>query len=121
MDLKTTLQNDMKSAMKAGEPVKTGCLRMLIAEIKKREIDKRSVLDEGEIQKTVSWSLSSFSVGRQIDRTIIPPHGGISWHPRADSNCALRLRRPTLCPLSYGGGRRNFITDESYAAVQLRR
>ena len=44
----------MKSAMKAGEPVKTGCLRMLIAEIKKREIDKRSVLDEGEIQKTVS-------------------------------------------------------------------
>ena len=54
MDLKTTIQNDMKSAMKAGEPVKTGCLRMLIAEIKKREIDKRSVLDEGEIQKTVS-------------------------------------------------------------------
>ncbi|MFM8314223.1 MAG: GatB/YqeY domain-containing protein [Deltaproteobacteria bacterium] len=34
--------------------MKTGCLRMLIAEIKKREIDKRSVLDEGEIQKTVS-------------------------------------------------------------------
>src|SRR5512139_3390576 len=36
-----------------------------------------------------------------------------SWRekrPRADSNCALRLRRPTLCPLSYGGGRRNFIT-----------
>jgi len=54
MDLKTTIQNDMKTAMKAGEPVKTGCLRMLIAEIKKREIDKRSALDENEIQKTVS-------------------------------------------------------------------
>ena len=54
MDLKTTLQNDMKSAMKAGEPVKTGCLRMLIAEIKKREIDKKAPLDEAEIQKTIS-------------------------------------------------------------------
>ncbi len=54
MDLKTTIQNDMKTAMKAGEPVKTGCLRILIAEIKKREIDKRTTLDEGEIQKTIS-------------------------------------------------------------------
>ena len=44
----------MKTALKAGEPVKTGCLRMLIAEIKKREIDKRSPLDEGEIHKTIS-------------------------------------------------------------------
>src|SRR6266498_402110 len=25
--------------------------------------------------------------------------------PYTDSNCALRLRRPTLCPLSYRGGR----------------
>jgi uncharacterized protein YqeY len=54
MDLKTTIQNDMKTAMKAGEPLKTGCLRMLIAEIKKREIDKKAPLDVGEIQKTVS-------------------------------------------------------------------
>jgi hypothetical protein len=35
--------------------------------------------------------------------------GGV-WRPRADSNCALRLRRPTLCPLSYGGGQGDFIT-----------
>lgn len=54
MDLKTTIQNDMKTAMKAGEPLKTGCLRMLIAEIKKREIDKKAPLDLGEIQKTIS-------------------------------------------------------------------
>lgn len=54
MDLKTTIQNDMKAAMKSGEPLKTGCLRMLIAEVKKREIDKRSALDENEIQKTIS-------------------------------------------------------------------
>lgn len=54
MDLKTTLQNDMKAAMKAQEPVKLGCIRMLISEIKKREIDKRAPLDEGEIQKAVA-------------------------------------------------------------------
>ena len=30
------------------------------------------------------------------------------WHPHADSNCALQLRRLTLCPLSYGGNGRNF-------------
>jgi hypothetical protein len=30
-------------------------------------------------------------------------------YPCTDSNCALRLRRPTLCPLSYRGGRQDFI------------
>ena len=30
-------------------------------------------------------------------------------YPCTDSNCALRLRRPTLCPLSYRGGREDFI------------
>lgn len=57
MDLKTTLQNDMKTAMKAQDSLKLGALRMLIAEIKKKEIDKRSPLDEGEIQKTISTLL----------------------------------------------------------------
>src|SRR5688500_6784986 len=33
-------------------------------------------------------------------------------YPCTDSNCALRLRRPTLCPLSYRGGRRNFIIKQ---------
>ena len=54
MDLKTTLQNDMKTAMKAGDSTKLGTLRMLIAEIKKREIDKRATLEEAEIHKTIS-------------------------------------------------------------------
>jgi uncharacterized protein YqeY len=53
MDLKTSIQNDMKSAMKSQESTKLGCLRMLIAEIKKKEIDKRSPLDESEIQKVI--------------------------------------------------------------------
>lgn len=54
MDLKTTLQNDMKTAMKAQDALKLGALRMLIAEIKKREIDKKSPLEDAEIHKTIS-------------------------------------------------------------------
>jgi len=54
MDLKTTIQDHMKSAMKAQEPLKVSTLRMLIAEIKKKEIDKRTALTEDEIQKTVT-------------------------------------------------------------------
>lgn len=57
MDLKATIQNDMKTAMKAQQTVKVAALRMLIAEIKKREIDKRTSLDEPEIQKTISSML----------------------------------------------------------------
>jgi uncharacterized protein YqeY len=54
MDLKTTIQNDIKTAMKAQDSVKLGALRMLSAEIKKREIDKRVVLEDAEVQKAIS-------------------------------------------------------------------
>lgn len=53
MDLKTRFTTEMKEAMKAAQPAKVGVLRMLIAEIKKREIDKKSPLDEAEILKTI--------------------------------------------------------------------
>jgi uncharacterized protein len=53
MDLKTQLQSDLKDAMRAQNALKLGTLRMLIAEIKKREIDKRSPLDESEIHKVI--------------------------------------------------------------------
>ena len=51
MDLKAKLQSDMKDAMRAQDSLKLGAVRMLIAEIKKREIDKRSPLEEAEIHK----------------------------------------------------------------------
>lgn len=44
----------MKTAMKAQESLKVGTLRMLISEIKKREIDKRTPLDEAEIHKAIA-------------------------------------------------------------------
>lgn len=74
MDLKTTLQNDMKTAMKSQDSIRLGCLRMLIAEIKKREIDKKAPLDEAEIQKTISTllkqraeSVTAFEKGGRTD------------------------------------------------------
>jgi len=53
MDWKTRIQDDMKTAMKAHESLKVGTLRMLIAEVKKKEIDKRAPLDEAETLKTI--------------------------------------------------------------------
>jgi uncharacterized protein YqeY len=53
MDLKTRFTTDMKEAMKAQDTAKVSVLRMLIAEIKKREIDKRAPLDDAEILKTI--------------------------------------------------------------------
>lgn len=54
MDLKAQFQSDMKAAMKAGESVRLGVVRMLISEIKKREIDKMAPLEESEIHKAIS-------------------------------------------------------------------
>lgn len=74
MDLKATIQNDMKEAMKAHQAAKVGTLRMLISEIKKREIDKHSPLDEGEIHKTIQSmlkqrqdSIEQFTAGNRLD------------------------------------------------------
>ena len=74
MDLKTTIQNDMKTAMKAQDALKVSTLRMLISEIKKKEIDKRTALDESEIQKTISTmskqrleSIDAFEKGGRQD------------------------------------------------------
>lgn len=53
MDLKAKLQSDLKDAMRAQDALKLGTLRGLIAEIKKREIDKRSALEEAEIHKVI--------------------------------------------------------------------
>ena len=53
MDLKKRIQDDMKTALKAGEAVRLGAIRMLLSEVKKREIDKREPLGEGEIHKVV--------------------------------------------------------------------
>jgi len=45
MPLKQQLNEDMKAAMRAGEKVRLGVIRLINAAIKQREVDTRSTLD----------------------------------------------------------------------------
>lgn len=54
MDLKQKIQEQIKVAMKSQQSVVLGALRMLLSEIKKREIDKKGALEEAEILRTIS-------------------------------------------------------------------
>lgn len=48
-ELKTRLQSDMKSAMKAGEKEKLGVIRLIMAAIKQREVDERIELNDADV------------------------------------------------------------------------
>jgi len=74
MDLKARLTSDMKEAMKAQQPTKLGAIRMVISEIKKREIDTRKPLEEAEALKVVQSmikqrndSIEAFKAGNRED------------------------------------------------------
>lgn len=54
MSLKSQIQDDIKAAMRAKEAEKLTTLRMLMSEIKKREIDSKSEYDDAAIFKVVS-------------------------------------------------------------------
>jgi uncharacterized protein YqeY len=47
--LKQRIQDDMKSAMKAGEKVRLGVIRLIMSAIKQVEVDGRIVLDDAQI------------------------------------------------------------------------
>ena len=49
MSLANTLQDDMKSALRSGAKLELGALRMLIAAIKKKEIEVQAELDDTAI------------------------------------------------------------------------
>lgn len=74
MDLKTKLKQDLVSAMKAGKTANVSSLRMLQAEMKKREIDLRRPMEEGEILKLIQTlikqrqdSIAAFKQGGRDD------------------------------------------------------
>ncbi len=46
--LKQRIQDDMKSAMKAGEKGRLGVIRLIMAAIKQREVDERVQLDDAQ-------------------------------------------------------------------------
>jgi uncharacterized protein YqeY len=47
--LKAQIQDDMKIAMKAGEKVRLGVIRLILAAIKQREVDERIELDDAQV------------------------------------------------------------------------
>jgi len=53
MSLKSRIQEDMKSAMRAAAKERLGTIRMLMAAIKQREVDERIELDDGQILSVI--------------------------------------------------------------------
>lgn len=47
--LKQQIQDDMKAAMKAGDKVRLGVIRLILAAIKQREVDERIELDDAQV------------------------------------------------------------------------
>ena len=54
MSLKNRINEDLKTALKSGDTAIVGTLRMLKAEIKNREIERRGELDDNDILAAVS-------------------------------------------------------------------
>ena len=74
MELKARIQEDVKSAMRAGEKDRLASLRMLTAAIKQREVDERIQLDDAQtisiIEKMVKQrreSIAQFEAGGRAD------------------------------------------------------
>ena len=57
--MKQRLHDDMKTAMKASNRVALDCLRMMISEIKKEEIDSRKELGEDGVIRTSKKGIKS--------------------------------------------------------------
>lgn len=49
MSLKDQINNDLKDAMRAGDAKKRDAIRLLTAEIKRREVDERIVLADADV------------------------------------------------------------------------
>jgi uncharacterized protein YqeY len=53
MTLKTRIQEDIKSALRAKDSARLSALRLLMAAIKQREIDERTELDDAAVSATI--------------------------------------------------------------------
>jgi uncharacterized protein len=74
MSLKDTITADMKTAMKAGDSVRLGTIRMLLAAVKQREVDERIVLTDADVLALVEKAIkqrkeaiSQFTAGNRPD------------------------------------------------------
>ena len=53
MSLKGRLEEDMKAALRSGDKVRLGALRLALAAIKQREVDSRQTLDDTAVQSVL--------------------------------------------------------------------
>src|SRR4051794_750075 len=74
MTLKARIQEDMKSAMRAGEKEKLANIRMLMAAVKQREVDERVELDDAQVLSVIDKmvkqrreSIAQFAAGGRSD------------------------------------------------------
>lgn len=74
MDLKARIQDDMKSAMRAGDKERLATIRLILAAIKQREVDERIQLDDAQVlavlEKMVKQrreSIAQFEAGGRAD------------------------------------------------------
>jgi uncharacterized protein YqeY len=74
MSLKEQITDDMKAAMRAKEAGKLSTIRLLIAEIKRKEVDERIELDDAQtvaiVEKMIKQrkdSISQFEAGNRPD------------------------------------------------------
>ena len=71
--LKDRITDDMKSAMRARETLRLGAIRMLLAAVKQREVDERSVLDDAQVaaivDKLIKQRRDSIAQFEQAGRT----------------------------------------------------
>ena len=78
MSLKQTITDDMKAAMKAGEKDRLKVVRLLLADIKRVEVDTRKELDDAAILSVVEKavkqrrdSIEQFTAGGREDLAAI--------------------------------------------------
>jgi uncharacterized protein YqeY len=74
MSLKERITDDMKAAMRSGQKVELGVIRMITAAIKQREVDERITLDDSQVLavlermiKQRKESLVQFQAGNRQD------------------------------------------------------
>jgi uncharacterized protein len=74
MTLKARIQEDMKSAMRAGEKDRLANIRMVMAAIKQREVDERIDLDDAQVLSVLDKmvkqrreSIAQFAAGGRAD------------------------------------------------------
>ena len=70
MSLKERIQDDMKAAMRAGAKDRLGCIRLILAAVKQREVDERISLDDAQLLSVLE------KMGKQRRESIVQFQAG---------------------------------------------